>query len=72
MVSKQHLIALVWYRELAFQISQQVEALGNGIGVRSTVVVGGVDKMTQALSLAKKPHVVIGKAYWIALFYKSS
>ncbi len=25
------------------------------------VVVGGVDMMTQALTLAKKPHIVIGK-----------
>ena len=25
------------------------------------VIVGGIDIMTQALALAKKPHVVIGK-----------
>ena len=50
------------YRELAFQISEQVEALGGGMGVRSAVVVGGVDMMEQALVLAKKPHVVIGKS----------
>ena len=48
-------------RELAFQISEQFEALGAGIGVKCTVVVGGVDMMTQSLSLAKKPHIVIGK-----------
>ena len=50
-----------WYRELAFQISEQFEALGAGIGVKCTVIVGGVDMMTQSLSLAKKPHLVIGK-----------
>lgn len=49
-----------WCRELAFQISEQVEALGSGIGVRAAVVVGGIDMMTQALVLAKKPHVIIG------------
>ncbi|XP_019849244.1 PREDICTED: probable ATP-dependent RNA helicase DDX47 isoform X2 [Amphimedon queenslandica] len=46
-------------RELAFQISEQFEALGGRIGVKCAVVVGGVDMMTQALALAKKPHVVI-------------
>ena len=66
---------------MAFQISEQVEALGSGIGVKCgefaarritqwmhvervvlVVVVGGIDMMTQAIMLAKKPHVVIGKA----------
>ena len=49
------------YRELAFQISEQFEALGGGIGVKCAVVVGGVDMMTQSLALAKKPHIVIGE-----------
>ena len=48
-------------RELAFQISDQVKALGSGLGVQCAVVVGGMDMMTQALVLAKKPHVVVGK-----------
>lgn len=26
------------------------------------VIVGGIDMMTQSLMLAKKPHIVIGKA----------
>ena len=47
-------------RELAFQIAEQFEALGAGIGVKCGVVVGGVDMVTQALVLAKKPHIVIG------------
>ncbi|KAM7296568.1 putative ATP-dependent RNA helicase DDX47 [Ixodes scapularis] len=57
----QRLFALVLTptRELAFQISEQFEALGAGIGVKCAVVVGGIDMMTQALTLAKKPHVVI-------------
>ncbi|XP_070580176.1 probable ATP-dependent RNA helicase DDX47 [Ptychodera flava] len=46
-------------RELAFQISEQFEALGSSIGVKCAVVVGGIDMMTQALQLAKKPHIVI-------------
>ncbi|XP_047109954.1 probable ATP-dependent RNA helicase DDX47 isoform X1 [Schistocerca piceifrons] len=46
-------------RELAFQISEQFEALGSSIGVKCAVIVGGMDMMAQALMLAKKPHVLI-------------
>ncbi len=46
-------------RELAFQIGETFEALGTVIGLKTCVIVGGVDQMQQALALAKKPHVVI-------------
>lgn len=46
-------------RELAFQISEQFEALGTSIGVKCAVIVGGMDMMSQALTLAKKPHILI-------------
>ncbi|XP_003746399.1 probable ATP-dependent RNA helicase DDX47 [Galendromus occidentalis] len=46
-------------REFAFQISEQFGALGSTIGIKSAVIVGGIDLMTQAMMLAKKPHVVI-------------
>uniref|UniRef100_A0A6M2DU01 RNA helicase n=1 Tax=Xenopsylla cheopis TaxID=163159 RepID=A0A6M2DU01_XENCH len=46
-------------RELAFQISEQFEALGSSIGVKSVVIVGGMDMISQALQLAKKPHILI-------------
>ncbi|XP_012261933.2 probable ATP-dependent RNA helicase DDX47 [Athalia rosae] len=46
-------------RELAFQISEQFEALGASIGVKCAVIVGGMDMMSQALTLAKKPHILI-------------
>nr|KAF6452137.1 DEAD-box helicase 47 [Molossus molossus] len=57
----QRLFALVLTptRELAFQISEQFEALGSSIGVQTAVIVGGIDSMSQSLALAKKPHVVI-------------
>ncbi|XP_012665516.1 probable ATP-dependent RNA helicase DDX47 [Otolemur garnettii] len=57
----QRLFALVLTptRELAFQISEQFEALGSSIGVQCAVIVGGIDSMSQSLALAKKPHVVI-------------
>ncbi|XP_020627886.1 probable ATP-dependent RNA helicase DDX47 [Orbicella faveolata] len=46
-------------RELAFQISEQFEALGSSIGVKCAVIVGGIDMMSQALMLSKKPHIII-------------
>ncbi|KAL7982483.1 hypothetical protein Chor_010081, partial [Crotalus horridus] len=52
-------------RELAFQISEQFEALGSSIGVQSTVIVGGIDMMSQSLALAKKPHVIIALKYLV-------
>ncbi|KAL5034316.1 hypothetical protein BDV3_003870 [Batrachochytrium dendrobatidis] len=57
----QHLYACVIAptRELAFQISEQFEALGSVIGVRCAVIVGGMDMMSQSIALSKKPHVII-------------
>ena len=46
-------------RELAYQISEQVEALGSEISVRCTVLVGGMDMVPQSIALGKKPHVVV-------------
>ncbi|XP_043216874.1 probable ATP-dependent RNA helicase DDX47 isoform X1 [Amphibalanus amphitrite] len=59
--SPQRLFGLVLTptRELAYQISEQFEALGASIGVKCCVIVGGMDMMAQSLMLAKKPHVII-------------
>ncbi|KAJ4000084.1 P-loop containing nucleoside triphosphate hydrolase protein [Lentinula boryana] len=46
-------------RELAYQISQQFEALGSAMGVRCAVIVGGMEIATQAVALARKPHIVV-------------
>lgn len=46
-------------RELAFQITAQFEALGAGIGVKVATITGGVDHMTQAIALSKRPHIVV-------------
>ena len=61
LANPQRLYALVLTptRELAFQISEQFEALGSSIGVKCAVIVGGIDMMQQSLALAKKPHIVI-------------
>jgi len=57
----QRLFALILTptRELAFQISEQFEALGATIGVKCAVIVGGMDMVSQAIILAKKPHVIV-------------
>jgi ATP-dependent RNA helicase DDX47/RRP3 len=46
-------------RELAFQIHEVVEALGTSMGASSVCIVGGVDMSTQAIALARNPHVVV-------------
>ncbi|ORY83673.1 ATP-dependent rRNA helicase rrp3 [Protomyces lactucae-debilis] len=46
-------------RELAYQISEQFEALGGSLGLKSVVIVGGMDMVSQAVALAKKPHILV-------------
>ena len=46
-------------RELAFQISQQVEAFGAQLPVRQCTVVGGVDMTKQSTALDNRPHIVV-------------
>jgi len=47
-------------RELAIQIAEQFEALGAGIGLKTAVLVGGIDMMAQAVALGRRPHVLVG------------
>jgi ATP-dependent RNA helicase DDX47/RRP3 len=54
-----HSLILAPTRELAQQIAQTVEALGAVISVRCTLLIGGVDMIPQAISLGKKPHVIV-------------
>lgn len=46
-------------RELAFQINEVFDALGSTIALHSACIVGGIDMVTQAITLAKKPHVIV-------------
>eukprot|EP00088_Acartia_fossae_P049055 TRINITY_DN5377_c0_g1_i1.p1 TRINITY_DN5377_c0_g1~~TRINITY_DN5377_c0_g1_i1.p1 ORF type:complete len:475 (-),score=123.94 TRINITY_DN5377_c0_g1_i1:182-1561(-) len=46
-------------RELAYQISDQFNVIGVGMGLRTCVVVGGRDTVLQSKDLDKRPHVVI-------------
>ncbi len=61
MEKPQSLFALIMAptRELAYQISQVFEALGSLISVRVAVLVGGLDMVSQAIALGKKPHIVV-------------
>ena len=45
--------------ELAYQIGQQIEALGATIGVRCAIIVGGMDMMSQSIALSKRPHIIV-------------
>ncbi|ORX58049.1 DEAD-domain-containing protein [Hesseltinella vesiculosa] len=46
-------------RELAYQIAETIEGLGSVIGVRCAVLVGGMDMMSQAIALSKRPHILV-------------
>ena len=47
-------------RELCVQIAEQFEAIGSLVGLRTAVLVGGLDMVSQAIALSKKPHIVVG------------
>jgi Lhr-like helicase len=47
------------HRELAFQIAEQLVVLGSPLNVRTAVIVGGMDMITQAIELDNRPHVVV-------------
>ncbi|KAJ2724615.1 putative RNA helicase [Coemansia sp. Benny D115] len=52
-------IVLTPTRELAYQIAEQFSVLGKGVNLKVTVAIGGIDMMSQALELSKRPHVVV-------------
>jgi ATP-dependent RNA helicase DDX47/RRP3 len=52
-------VVLAPTRELAFQINEVFEGLGASISLHSVCIVGGVDMMMQAITLAKKPHIIV-------------
>jgi ATP-dependent RNA helicase DDX47/RRP3 len=54
-----HTLILVPTRELAQQIAHVVEALGSIIAVKCVLLIGGVDLVSQAIGLGKKPHVLV-------------
>lgn len=57
--SRFYALILTPTRELAFQINEQVRALGAAFGVSSVTIVGGMDMTTQSMALGKSPHIII-------------
>ena len=47
-------------RELALQVAESLEQIGGSVGLRTAVLIGGVDMRKQIRALARKPHVIIG------------
>ncbi len=52
-------VVLAPTRELAVQINDVFTKVGNFMGAKSICIVGGVDQMSQAVALAKKPHIIV-------------
>ncbi|XP_076761267.1 putative ATP-dependent RNA helicase Dbp45A isoform X2 [Xylocopa sonorina] len=46
-------------RELAFQIADQFSAIGKSIGLKRSIIVGGMKMIVQGLELSKHPHIVV-------------
>ncbi|KAJ2557123.1 putative RNA helicase [Coemansia sp. RSA 1933] len=65
-------VVLTPTRELAYQIAEQFEVLGKGVNLRVTVAIGGVDMVTQAIELSRRPHVVVGTPGRLADLIESS
>ncbi|EEA06073.1 DEAD/DEAH box helicase family protein [Cryptosporidium muris RN66] len=57
--SRMYSVVLAPTRELCVQISEQFSALGSLISLQVANIVGGMDMVNQALSLAKKPHIIV-------------
>lgn len=46
-------------RELAFQVADQFHALGAGMSLRVSIVVGGMGPSVQAKEISTRPHVIV-------------
>ncbi|KAL7416905.1 DEAD-domain-containing protein [Mrakia frigida] len=52
-------VVLTPTRELAFQLAEQFHILGVPLNITTSVVVGGMDIITQAQAMCARPHVVV-------------
>ncbi|GAU43533.1 hypothetical protein TSUD_98530 [Trifolium subterraneum] len=59
-------------RELAFQLAEQFRALGSSVRLRTAVVVGGMDMLTQTKELVARPHLVIATPGRIKVLLKDN
>lgn len=63
-----HSLILSPTRELSLNLHDEAIKLGKDIGLISKVIIGGVDRTLQAISLQKKPHLIIGSPGKIIFF----
>lgn len=52
-------VVLTPTRELAYQLAEQFMAVGKPLGLTTITVVGGMDMLSQAQALQRRPHVVV-------------
>ena len=52
-------LIIVPTRELAIQVEQSLSLIGNALGVRTVVLIGGVPKNPQIRAIRTNPHVII-------------
>ncbi|TXT13186.1 hypothetical protein VHUM_01587 [Vanrija humicola] len=52
-------VVLTPTRELAYQLSEQFLAIGRPLGLTTATIVGGMDMLTQAQELERRPHVIV-------------
>ncbi len=56
---EQKALILVPTRELATQVSEAINQVGQAIGLNAVYLCGGVDKETQLQALASNPHILV-------------
>ncbi|MDZ4231283.1 MAG: DEAD/DEAH box helicase [Patescibacteria group bacterium] len=52
-------LVLLPTRELALQVNEVLQKMGKSLGIKTTVLIGGLSSKPQLASLAKKPHIII-------------
>ncbi|WOO85035.1 ATP-dependent RNA helicase DBP8 [Vanrija pseudolonga] len=52
-------VVLTPTRELAYQLSEQFLAIGRPLGLTTATIVGGMDMLSQAQELERRPHVIV-------------
>ncbi len=55
---KQGLILLPT-KELALQVDETIKKIGNGLGIRTALVIGGMSSKKQKSELEARPHIII-------------
>ncbi|KAI5180068.1 ATP-dependent RNA helicase DDX47/RRP3 [Nematocida sp. AWRm80] len=59
-------------RELSQQVHEVFSALGKEIGLRTTLLIGGIDLLVQGKSLAARPHIIIGTPGRVAYHFSNT